>query len=325
MSGTPARRLGRTGLTVSELGYGAWRIGGAMWVGATDDASLAALREAIECGVRFIDTALAYGSGHSEELVGAAVRASGEDVVVATKIPPKNGAWPAAPGSALHDMYPASWIVECTERSLEHLGLDAIDVQQLHTWTDDWVANSDWQDAVARLRAEGKVRFFGVSIRSFDPGSVLELVRSGLVDTVQVIYNVFEQAPARELFPAARERDVGIIVRVPLDEGGLTGRVRPDTTFPQGDFRERYFRDDRREQTWRRVQAIVDDLGIEIDELPAIALRFCLSEPAVSTVIPGMRTPENVRRNLAAVAQGPLPQATVELLRRHAWERPPDW
>ena len=322
---TPMRRLGRTGLSVSELGYGAWGIGKSMWVGADDETSLGALREAIEHGVRFIDTALAYGSGHSEELVGSAVRASGEELAIATKIPPKNGSWPASPGDDVGEMYPGSWIVECTERSLSNLGLGTIDVQQLHTWTDDWVAEGDWAQAVATLKEQGKIRFFGVSIRNFDPGSVLELIQSGLVDTVQVIYNVFEQAPAQELLPAAREHDVGIIVRVPLDEGGLTGRVRPDTEFPDGDFRERYFRDDRREQTWRRVEAIVAELGIELDELPTIALRFCLSDPAVSTVIPGMRTPENVHRNLAAVAQGPLPQATLEVLRSHAWQRPSDW
>jgi aryl-alcohol dehydrogenase-like predicted oxidoreductase len=322
---TPMRRLGRTGLSVSELGYGAWGIGKSMWVGADDETSLGALREAIEQGVRFIDTAMAYGDGHSEELVGAAVRASGEEVVIATKIPPKNQSWPARAGDEVGEMYPGSWIVECTERSLSSLGLGTVDVQQLHTWTDDWVGKGDWAQAVATLKEQGKIRFFGVSIRNFDPASVLELIRSGLVDTVQVIYNVFEQAPAQELFPAAREHDVGIIVRVPFDEGGLTGRVRPDTEFPDGDFRERYFREDRREQTWRRVEAIVAELGIELDELPAIALRFCLSDPAVSTVIPGMRTAENVHRNLAAVEQGPLGEPTLELLRRHAWQRPPDW
>ena len=322
---TPERRLGRTGLTVSELGYGAWGIGGAMWIGAEDTASLAALREAIEGGVSFIDTALAYGDGHSEELVGAAVRASAEPVAVATKIPPANAHWPASPGDAVGEMYPGSWIVQCTERSLSNLGMETVDLQQLHTWTDDWVGRGDWADAVATLKAQGKIRFFGVSIRNFDPGSVLELVKSGLVDTVQVISNVFEQGPDAELFPAAQQHDVGIIVRVPFDEGGLTGRIRPDTEFPPGDFREHYFRDDRRTQISERVPAIAGDLGIAVEELPAIALRFCLSSPAVSTVIAGMRTSENVRRNLAAVAEGPLPQATLEVLRRHAWQRPPDW
>ena len=193
---TPMRRLGRTGLSVSELGYGAWGIGKSMWIGADDETSLGALREAIEHGVRFIDTAMAYGNGHSEELVGAAVRASGEEVVIATKIPPENQSWPASPGDEVGDMYPGSWIVECTERSLSSLGLGTVDVQQLHTWTDDWVGKGDWAQAVATLKEQGKIRFFGVSIRNFDPGSVLELIRSGLVDTVQVIYNVFEQGPA---------------------------------------------------------------------------------------------------------------------------------
>ena len=168
---TPSRRLGRTGLEVSELGYGAWGIGGAHWIGADDAASLAALREAIDGGVSFIDTALGYGDGHSEELVGAAVRASAETVCVATKIPPANGSWPASPGDAVDEMYPGSWIVQCTERSLSNLGLETIDLQQLHTWTDDWVGQGDWAAAVSELKAQGKIRFFGVSIRNFDPGS----------------------------------------------------------------------------------------------------------------------------------------------------------
>ena len=322
---TPTRRLGRTGLTVSELGYGAWGIGGTLWIGAQDSVSLAALREAIDGGVNFIDTALSYGDGHSEELVGAAVRASAGRVAVATKIPPADGRWPARAGDAVGEMYPGSWIVQCTERSLSNLGLDTIDVQQLHTWTDDWVGQGDWAQAVEQLKAQGKIRHFGVSIRNFDPGSALALVRSGLVDTVQVIYNVFAQGPDAELFPAAQRHDVGVIVRVPFDEGGLTGAIRPDTAFPEGDFREHYFRDDRRTQTWERVAAIASDLRIEAQELPAIALRFCLSAPAVSTVIAGMRSSENVRRNLAAVAQGPLGEPTLEVLRRHAWQRPSDW
>ncbi len=315
------RPLGRSGLAVSELGYGAWGIGQSHWVGAQDDTSLAALCEAIAQGVNFIDTALAYGDGHSEELVGEAVRGAGETVHVATKIPPQNGGWPAKPGDPLAEMFSGAWITECTERSLRHLGLDTIDVQQFHTWTDDWVGQGDWAETVATLKAAGKIRFFGVSIPSHHPESVLALVRSGLVDTVQVIYNVFDQSPVEELFPAAIEHGVGIIVRVPLDEGGLTGRIRPDTTFPEGDFRANYFAGERRRETYERVQAIVSELGIGDETIANVALRFCLSDPAVSTVIAGMRSAENVRRNVAAIDDGPLPGEQVAILRRHGWQR----
>jgi aryl-alcohol dehydrogenase-like predicted oxidoreductase len=318
------RRLGRTGLEVSELGYGAWGIGGAHWIGADDETSMTSLREAIASGVDFIDTALAYGDGHSEELVGRAVREATETVRVATKIPPADGRWPAKPGYDVGDMFPASWIVETTERSLRNLGLDAIDVQQFHTWTDDWVGRGDWADAIAALKQAGKIRFFGVSIRNHDPASVLALLETGLVDTVQVIYNVFDQSPEDQLFDAAIRHDVGIIVRVPLDEGGLTGAIRPDTTFPEGDFRSSYFAGERLREVHDRAQAIIADLGIEEDALANVALRFCLGQPAVSTVIAGMRSPENVRRNVAAIADGPLTGEQLATLRRHRWDRPAD-
>ncbi|HEY1776613.1 MAG TPA: aldo/keto reductase [Solirubrobacteraceae bacterium] len=313
------RKLGNSGLEVSELGYGAWGIGATHWVGADDDDSRAALRAAIASGVNFIDTALAYGDGHSESLVGEVVRAASETIHVATKIPPQNGKWPAEPGDDMDEMFSAAWITQATETSLRNLGLDTIDVQQLHTWTDDWVRQGDWANAVAALKEAGKIRLFGVSIRNHDPGSVLELVRSGLIDTIQVIYNIFDQSPEDELFEAALERGVGVIVRVPFDEGGLTGRIRPDTTFPEGDFRNGYFAGERKRETYERVQAIVADLGISEDEIASLALRFCLSQEAVSTVIAGMRALANVDRNVAATEEPPLDAAQLAKLRAHRW------
>jgi aryl-alcohol dehydrogenase-like predicted oxidoreductase len=313
------RKLGRSDLEVSELGYGAWGIGAAHWIGADDDVSRAALRAAIAAGVNFIDTALGYGDGHSESLVGEIVRAASETIYVATKIPPRNGKWPAEPGDDIAEMFSRAWITEATETSLRNLGLDTIDVQQLHTWTDDWVRRGDWADAVAALKQAGKIRLFGVSIRNHDPASVLELVRSGLIDTIQVIYNIFDQSPEDELFDAALERGVGVIVRVPFDEGGLTGRIRPDTTFPDGDFRNGYFAGDRKRETYERVQAITADLGIAEDEIASVALRFCLSQEAVSTVIAGMRAFENVSRNVAATEEPPLDAAQLAKLRAHRW------
>jgi aryl-alcohol dehydrogenase-like predicted oxidoreductase len=315
------RKLGRTGLQVSELGYGAWGIGKVNWVGADDEASLRALRQAIEQGVNFIDSALAYGNGHSEKLVGQAVREAQGTVHVATKIPPKNSQWPARRGVPANEAFPADWVVQCTERSLANLGVGTIDVQQFHVWSDEWVGQGDWAEAIDRLRAQGKIRYFGVSINDHQPGNAVKLVDSGLVDTVQVIYNIFDQSPADDLFPAVTAADVGVIVRVPFDEGGLTGKVTPDTEFPNGDFRNNYFSGDRKEQVWDRAQAIAKDLGAPVQRLPEIALRFCISNPAVSTVIAGMRSAVNVDANAAAVDLGPLSEQELEVLAHHRWER----
>src|SRR5690349_12214331 len=197
------RKLGRTNLEVSEIGYGAWGIGGKQWLGGGDDQSVAALRRAIELGVNFIDTALAYGDGHSEQLVGRVVREAAGGVHVATKVPPKNWEWPARAGVSVADVFPGSWIVECTERSLANLGVDRIDVQQFHVWSDEWVGDGDWLDAIERLKAEGKIGAFGVSINDHQPANALRLLDTGVVDSFQVIYNVFDQSPEDELFPAA--------------------------------------------------------------------------------------------------------------------------
>jgi len=315
------RTFGRTGLEVSELGYGAWGIGKSLWKGADDDESLRALRRAVELGVNFIDTALAYGDGHSEALVGQVVRETPHPVYVATKVPPQNGEWPARDGVPVGEVFPGAWIERCTERSLEHLGLDTVDVQQLHVWSDEWVGQGDWLETIERLKAEGKIRFFGVSINDHQPANALRLIETGVVDTVQVIYNVFDQSPEDDLFPAVEAADVGVIVRVPFDEGALTGNVRPDSTFPPGDFRNEYFGGGRKDEVWERVQAITGELGIPVERLPEIALRFCLSAPAVSTVIAGMRSTRNVEANAAAVDAGPLPADELSVLRRHRWVR----
>jgi aryl-alcohol dehydrogenase-like predicted oxidoreductase len=314
------RLLGRTGLRVSELGYGAWGIGGGGWIGADDRESLSALHEAIEGGVNFIDTALVYGNGHSEELVGRAIRSSSAEVYVATKVPPADRHWEIEPTIGVGRKFPGKWVIESTEASLRNLALDTIDVQQFHAWSDAWVDEGDWADAIARLKSDGKIRYFGVSIRPRAPSSVLRLVASGLVDCVQLVYNIFDQTANGELLASALEHDVGIIVRVPFDEGGLTGQIRPDTIFPEGDFRNSYFDGDLRRETFERAQAVALDLGIELDRLPSAALRFCLSQPAVSTVIAGMRRVVNVRRNMVAISEGPLTPSEVDTLRRHRWD-----
>lgn len=316
------RELGRTGLRVSDIGYGAWGIGGAGggWVGAQDDESLRALERFIELGGTFIDTARGYG--RSEELVGRVLREHrGEGLIVATKVPPKNGEWPARAGVPVEQTFPGDHIRASLETSLKASGLDAFDVVQFHVWSDEWVGQGDWLETVQALKQEGKLRFFGVSINDYQPENALALIRSGAVDTVQVIYNVFHQQPEEQLLPACQEHGVGVIVRVALDEGGLTGHITKDATFEEGDFRRTYFQGDRPAQVEQHVRALADDLGIGVDDVPDVALRYVLSHPAVSTVIAGMRTVRNVERNAATSDRGALPQQTVDKLKAHRWER----
>ena len=318
------RRLGRTGLEVSEIGYGAWGIGGSQWLGAEDRESLEALHKAVDLGVNFFDTALAYGKGHSEQLVGKLVSERGERIVVATKVPPKNQAWPAPAGIDPDDAFPAEWIRRCTERSLSNLGLDSVDVLQFHVWHDEWVGRGSWLEAVGQLKDEGMIRAFGVSINDHQPANAIKLIETGVVDTVQVIYNVFDQSPEDELLAVCEREDIGVIARVPFDEGSLTGTVTPDTEFPDGDFRNEYFGEpdsDRRRQVDERVRALLDDLGIERAELAEVALRYILSHPAVSSAIPGMRTPRNVERNTAVGDGEGLPEERVRALKAHRWDR----
>jgi aryl-alcohol dehydrogenase-like predicted oxidoreductase len=315
------RILGKTGLKVSEMGYGAWGIGKGAWIGASDAESAKALNRAVDLGLNFVDTALAYGEGHSETLVGRLVKERSETIYVATKIPPKNEVWPARSGVPVGQTFPREHVIECTEASLTNLGLEKIDVQQFHVWSDEWVNQGDWLEAVQQLKEQGKIRSFGVSINDYQPANAIKLIETGVVDTVQVIYNIFEQSPEDQLFPACQRHQVGVIVRVPLDEGGLTGKITPDTKFEEGDFRNRFFRGDRKQQVYKHVQDIASDLGIPPDQMAETALRFVLSHPAVSTVIPGMRSVRNVERNCQVGDGHGLPGEMVDKLKSHRWIR----
>lgn len=314
------RPLGKTGLSVSGIGFGAWGIGGSMWIGAQEDESVRALRRAIDLGINVIDTARGYGE--SERIVGKVVREHrGDPLYVATKVPPKNQAWPAPSGVDPAEAYPGDHIRASLETSLRVSGLDAFDILQFHVWSDEWVGRGDWLETIGELKKEGKIRLFGVSINDYQPENVLDLVRSGNVDTVQCVYNAFHQAPEEQLLPACRQHGVGVIVRVPLDEGALAGTITAETTFPAGDFRNRYFGADRKAQVVRRVEALVADLGIGRDQVAETALRYVLSQEAVSTVIAGMRTVRNVERN-AAVGDGRgLNAEQRAIVARHRWER----
>lgn len=315
------RTLGKTGLQVSEIGYGAWGIGKTSWIGANDDDSLRAMHKSIELGLNFIDTALGYGNGHSERLVGKVVRESSETIYVATKIPPKNHQWPARVGVPVAETFTAEHIIASTEQSLSNLGLETIDVQQFHVWNDEWVNQGDWLEAVHKLKEQGKIRYFGISINDYQPANAIELIKTGIVDTVQVIHNVFEQSPEDELFPICREHNIGVIVRVPFDEGGLTGRINEETVFPEGDFRNNYFRSDRKREVAERNKEIVGDLGLGIDSLAEMALKYVLSQPAVSSVIPGMRSIRNVEKNCAVSDGEKLTDEQIRILHKHRWVR----
>jgi len=314
------RALGRTGLRVSEIGYGGWGIGGSWWGGADDDNALRALIRAQELGVNFFDTAYVYGDGHSERLIAKAFSQTGKRGIVATKVPPKNRQWPAR-HVPIAETFPADWIVACTERSLKNLQTDCLDLQQLHVWHDSWTDASEWRGAIERLKKDGKIKFFGVSINDHEPDSCLRLVRTGLVDSIQVIYNLFDQSPAERLLPLCQQQRVGVIVRVPFDEGSLTGTLRPDATFSGDDFRADYFRGDRLREACERTKAFQFLLRDEITTLAQAALKFCLSHPAVSTVIPGMRRAAHVEENVRVSDGRLLRPDELSRLRSLAWRR----
>jgi len=312
------RTLGRTGLRVSEIGFGGWGIGGG-WGAADDAEALRALHRALDCGVTFFDTALGYGDGHSEKLIGNAVKAVRDRVVIATKIPPKTMRWPVQAHEPVGQTFPSDWIVKCTEESLRNLGIDVIDVQQLHAWTPPYVEQLEWYDALDRLRRQGKIRAFGVSANDWDPYGAVGLARANRVGSVQVIYNIFEQRPAEELLPAAGEHGVGIIVRVPFEEGLLSGALPPGHRFEPDDWRAEWLTPERLREAGRRVDALRGFLAPDRPTLAALALKFVLSHPAVSTVIPGMRTTAHVDANCAVSDGHVLPAEELRALEAHAF------
>jgi aryl-alcohol dehydrogenase-like predicted oxidoreductase len=315
------RKLGTTEAEISEIGFGAWGIGGTQWRGESDDESCRALRRAFDLGVNFVDTALAYGDGHSERLVGKMVGEAFHRIYIATKIPPKNGIWPATPSMNIEDVFPYDHIVRCTEQSLKNLGVEQIYLQQFHVWTAPWSKTEGWRRAIEDLVASGKVRYFGISLTEHDPDSGIEAIETGAISAVQVIYNIFDQSAERNLFPLCERRRIGVIARVPLDEGALTGTITEDTQFEPGEFREFYFRGDRKRQVMEHVRALQADLEQVPGTLPEIALRFCLSNHAVTSVIPGMRRVATVESSCRAASAGPLDKRTLAILKRHAWDR----
>jgi aryl-alcohol dehydrogenase-like predicted oxidoreductase len=319
------RRFGRTGWLVSEVGYGMWGMGGD-WKGSDDDQSLKSLQRAVDLGCSFFDTAWAYGSGHSEALLGRLLRQNpGVRLYTATKTPPRTRCWPSRREHSLEESYPAGHVVAYLEKSLANAGVARFDLLQLHTWEDGWLGDDAWIRDIERLKRDGKIGAFGISLNRWEPWNGIEAVRSGLVDAVQVIYNVFEQRPKDALFPACREHDVAVIARVPFDEGTLTGTLTLDSTWPEGDWRNSYFVPENLKASVDHAEALRPLVPGGMT-LPGLALRFILAEPTVSTVIPGMRRLANVEANMAASDAGPLHGELLAAVEKHRWDREPtEW
>jgi aryl-alcohol dehydrogenase-like predicted oxidoreductase len=318
------RRFGRTGWPVSEIGYGMWGMVG--WSGSDDDESLRSLQRAIDLGCNFFDTAWAYGEGRSERLLGQIVRANADKkLYCATKVPPKNREWPARREFKLDDCYPPDHIEEYVHSSLKNAGLESFDLMQLHTWEDAWVDDDRWAKKMDELRSQGLIRAIGISLNRWEPENGLRAVRSRLIDAVQVIYNIFDQNPEDDLFPACREMDVAVIARVPFDEGTLTGTLTRESRWPEGDWRNTYFVQENLDASVERADRL-KPLVPEGSTMAEMALRFILNNETVSAIIPGMRKLHHVDSNLAASEAGPLPADLYSRLREHRWvRRPTKW
>jgi aryl-alcohol dehydrogenase-like predicted oxidoreductase len=308
---------------VAEVGYGMWGMAG--WTGSQDDESFASLDRAIALGCNFFDTAWAYGEGHSERLLGATLKRHPDTrLYIATKIPPKNRKWPATPGYSLDEVFPPDYIREYTEKSLENIGVSTLDLQQLHVWTDEWAADERWQRALRALKDEGLVRALGISVNRWQPANVLRALDTGLIDAVQVVYNVFDQNPEDALLPYCGEHDIAVIARVPFDEGSLTDTLTADSTWPAGDFRNLYFHRENLETTLPRVARLRSAVPAGMS-MPQLALRHILQHPVVSTVIPGMRKLRHVEDNIAVSDGRRLPATLMDELKTHRWERTVDF
>jgi len=315
------RTMGRTGFEVSEIAHGLWGMSG--WTGSDDQESLTSMQLAVDQGCNFFDTAWAYGEGKSDALLGEIMaRNGGKRLYAASKIPPANDRWPARPQYKYHDVFSPQHVFKYADLIRKQLRVDTIDLLQFHVWDDSWTGEPDFRSTVEKLKREGWIRFFGLSINRWEPENGIKALRTGLVDVVQVIYNIFDQAPEDELFPICQELNVGVIARVPLDEGSLGGKLTLETRFPEGDWRAGYFGPENLEKTVRRVDKLKEIVPKGMT-LPEMALRFILSHAAVSTTIAGMRKDAHVRQNIATSDAGPLDKAVLQELKKHRWDRKP--
>jgi aryl-alcohol dehydrogenase-like predicted oxidoreductase len=315
------RKFGRTGWQVSEVGYGMWGMAG--WTGSEEKEVAKALDRSIELGCNFFDTAWAYGAGLSENILNKTLkRHAGKRLYAATKIPPKNRQWPSNRESRLEDVFPYDYIIEYTEKSLQNLGVDSIDLQQFHVWEDSWSAMDEWKEAVMRLTREGKVKAWGVSVNRWEPENCLETLRTGLIDAVQVIYNIFDQAPEDQLFPLCEANDIAVIARVPFDEGTLTGTLTLDTRFPAEDWRSTYFVPENLRASVEHAEALRPLVPGNMT-MAEMAIRFILSNHHVATTIPGMRKIKNVEMNIHCSDGKGLSPDLLNALKTHRWDRQP--
>ena len=318
------RKFGKTNWLISELGYGMWGL--VDWSGSDQNEVEKSLELSVELGCNFFDTAWGYGEGRSEQILGKLLRRhSDKKLYAATKIPPKNFIWPSKAGFQLKDCFPASHIIEYTEKSLKNLNVDQIDLQQFHVWEDAWSDQDEWKMAIEKLTKEGKVAHWGVSVNRWEPNNCLKTIETGLISSVQVIYNIFDQNPEDELFPLCKKMDVGIIARVPFDEGSLTGLLTYDTIFPADDWRSTYFVPENLTSSVDHANALKPIIPEGMD-MPEMALRFILSNPDVGTIIPGMRKIKHVQSNISCSDGQGLAKAKIDELRNHRWERQPtEW
>ncbi|MFT6934882.1 MAG: aryl-alcohol dehydrogenase-like predicted oxidoreductase [Maribacter sp.] len=315
------RKFGRAGWLVSEVGYGMWGMAG--WTESSDIQSAKSLDLAVENGVTFFDTAWGYGEGHSEELLGELVkRHPSKNLVTASKIPPKNFQWPAKPEYIFEDSYPTEHIIKYTEKTLKNLGLEQIDLMQFHTWDDGWSDREEWQRAIENLKASGKIAAMGISVNRWEPENGIKALKTGMLDAVQVIYNIFDQNPEDVLFPLCEELNIGVIARVPFDEGTLTGNITKATTFPEGDWRGTYFVPENLNASVEHADAL-RPLVPEGMTMAEMALRFITMNKIVSTIIPGMRKERNVLANVATSDGNGLSKDVYEMLLKHRWDRVP--
>ncbi|TDE13180.1 aldo/keto reductase [Dyadobacter psychrotolerans] len=315
------RRFGRTEWNVSEIGYGMWGLAG--WTGSDRKETDDSLNLAVESGVNFFDTAWGYAEGLSEQILGDLIkRYPDRKIYAATKIPPKNRQWPSRPEFALKDVFPADYIIEYAEKSLKNLGLEQIDLLQFHVWEDNWAQEDEWKEAIQKLTKEGKVECWGLSLNRWEPDNSLKTLKTGLIDSVQVIYNIFDQAPEDNLFPLCKELDIAVISRVPFDEGTLTGLLTKETTFPADDWRSTYFVPENLNSSVDHAEALRKDLPEGVS-MPEMALRFILNNPDVHTTIPGMRKLPHVRSNVSASDGERLSTEMADKLKQHRWDREP--
>ena len=314
------RKFGNTGLEVSEIGFGAWAIGGS-WGNQNESDSLEALGIALDKGVNFIDTAAGYGDGKSERIIGEFLKSRSEKVTVCTKAPPAPGKWPPSPYCRIEDRYPEKYLRENVEERLKNLQVSSLDILLLHTWTRAWNDKPVALEILQKMKTEGLIKHIGISTPEHDQNCVIQLMRDGVIDVLQVIYNIFEQEPAAQLLPVARETGTGIIIRVAFDEGVLTGKYKGDEQFGKDDFRSNYFAGDRLARGVKRTEKIKEEFKDSGYSMPELALKFAMSHEAVSTVIPGIRNQNQALQNTAVSDLPELPEDTLRNLHEHTWNR----